>query len=143
MGLPRQLVVAITLALAFPAASLAQIRVLMFGGFSAAYHELLPQFENTTGITVTTTTGASQGDGPNTIRAQLRRGVMGPVHRPWIPESAEFHQCHLFPLWGPQPRPITTKNPEEPKFPGRGKSFGRNRGACCILTRAGRPKRKS
>jgi molybdate transport system substrate-binding protein len=47
----------------------------MSGGFSAAYHELLPLFENTTGITVTTATGASQGDGPNTIRAQLRRGV--------------------------------------------------------------------
>ena len=72
---PRQLVVAITLALAFPAASLAQVRVLMSGGFSAAYHELLPQFENTTGITVTTATGASQGNGPETIRAQLRRGV--------------------------------------------------------------------
>jgi molybdate transport system substrate-binding protein len=79
MGLPRQLVVAITLVLAFPAASLAQIRVLMSGGFSAAYHELLPQFENTTGITVTTATGASQGDGPNTIRAQLRRGVPADV----------------------------------------------------------------
>jgi molybdate transport system substrate-binding protein len=71
----RQLVVAITVVLAFPAASLAQVRVLMSGGFSAAYHELLPQFENTTGITVTTAAGASQGDGPNTIRAQLRRGV--------------------------------------------------------------------
>jgi molybdate transport system substrate-binding protein len=75
MGPLRQLVVAITLVLAFPAASAAQIRVLMSGGFSAAYHELLPQFENTTGITVATATGASQGDGPNTIRAQLRRGV--------------------------------------------------------------------
>jgi molybdate transport system substrate-binding protein len=79
MRLPRQLVAAITLALAFPAASLAQTRVLMSGGFSAAYHELLPQFEKTTGITVTTATGASQGDGPNTIRAQLRRGVPADV----------------------------------------------------------------
>jgi molybdate transport system substrate-binding protein len=79
MGTPRQLVVAITLVLAFPAPSLAQIRVLMSGGFSAAYHELLPQFEKTTGITVTTATGASQGDGPNTIRAQLRRGVPADV----------------------------------------------------------------
>jgi molybdate transport system substrate-binding protein len=70
-----RIVVAITLVPVFPAASLAQIRVLMSGGFSAAYHELLPQFENTTGITVTTATGASQGDGPNTIRAQLRRGL--------------------------------------------------------------------
>ena len=75
IGLSRPVVVAITLTFALPAASFAQIRVLMSGGFSAAYHELLPLFENTTGITVTTATGASQGDGPNTIRAQLRRGV--------------------------------------------------------------------
>jgi molybdate transport system substrate-binding protein len=33
------------------------------------------QFENTTGITVTTALGPSQGDGPNTVGAQLRRGV--------------------------------------------------------------------
>jgi len=47
----------------------------MSGGFSAAYRELMPQFQNSTGITVTTAGGASQGDGPNTIGAQLRRGV--------------------------------------------------------------------
>jgi molybdate transport system substrate-binding protein len=76
MGSPRQLVVAVTLILAFPAVSAAQIRVLMSGGFSAAYQELLPEFENTSGITVSTARGASQGDGPNTIRAQLRRGVL-------------------------------------------------------------------
>lgn len=70
---------ALTLVLAFPAASLAQVRVLMSGGFAAAYRELLPQFEKSTGITVTTATGASQGDGPNTIRAQLRRGVPADV----------------------------------------------------------------
>jgi molybdate transport system substrate-binding protein len=79
MGAARQLVVTITLALVFPAASLAQIRVLMSGGFSAAYNELLPQFENTTGIRVSTARGPSQGDGPNTIRAQLRRGVPADV----------------------------------------------------------------
>ena len=50
------------------------VRVLISGGFSAAYQELLPQFEKSTGITVTTTRGASQGDGPTTIDAQLRRG---------------------------------------------------------------------
>jgi molybdate transport system substrate-binding protein len=75
MGNLGQLVVAITLALAFPAALHSQVTVLMSGGFSAAYRELLPQFEKTTGTTVTTTTGASQGNGPDTIRAQLRRGV--------------------------------------------------------------------
>lgn len=58
-----------------PSASPAQVKVLMSGGFSAAYRELLPEFQNTTGIAVTTARGASQGDGPNTIGAQLRRGV--------------------------------------------------------------------
>ena len=47
----------------------------MSGGFSAAYQQLLPEFQSTTGITVTTSRGSSQGDGPNTIGAQLRRGV--------------------------------------------------------------------
>jgi molybdate transport system substrate-binding protein len=74
----QTLIFAITM-LALPAASPAQVRVLMSGGFSAAYHELLPQFQHTTGITVTTARGASQGDGPNTIGAQLRRGVYPPT----------------------------------------------------------------
>lgn len=72
------LIFAITM-LALRTASPAQVRVLMSGGFSAAYQELLPQFQNTTGITVTTARGASQGDGPNTIGAQLRRGVPADV----------------------------------------------------------------
>jgi molybdate transport system substrate-binding protein len=79
MAIPRQLIVAITLVLAFPAASPAQIRVLMSGGFSAAYEQLVPQFEKASGITVTTARGPSQGDGPTTIRAQLRRGVLADV----------------------------------------------------------------
>jgi molybdate transport system substrate-binding protein len=61
---PHILSFAITMLLALPAASHAQVRVLMSGGFSAAYHELLPQFENATGIAVTTARSASQGDGP-------------------------------------------------------------------------------
>jgi molybdate transport system substrate-binding protein len=72
------LIVAITM-LALPTASPAQVRVLMSGGFSAAYQELLPQFQNTTRITVTTARGASQGDGPNTIGAQLRSAVPADV----------------------------------------------------------------
>src|SRR5579862_4917080 len=51
-----------------------QVRLLMSGGFYPACQVLLPQFENTTGITVTTTIGPSQGDGPTTVGAQLRRG---------------------------------------------------------------------
>jgi molybdate transport system substrate-binding protein len=71
----QQLLILVVAGFAVPTASLAQVKVLMSGGFSAAYQELLPQFQNTTGITVTTARGASQGDGPSTIGAQLRRGV--------------------------------------------------------------------
>jgi molybdate transport system substrate-binding protein len=65
--------------LAFPDAASAQIKVIMSGGFSAAYQKLLPEFEKTSAISVTTTTGGSQGNGPNTIAAQLRRGLPADV----------------------------------------------------------------
>ena len=39
----------------------AEITVMISGGFALAYHELLPEFERTTGIKVVTTSGASQG----------------------------------------------------------------------------------
>jgi molybdate transport system substrate-binding protein len=71
----RAVMFGIALVFALPAAWPAQVSVLMSGGFSAAYQELLPQFERSTGITVTTARGASQGDGPTTIGAQLRRGL--------------------------------------------------------------------
>jgi molybdate transport system substrate-binding protein len=78
MSKPRQslqiLIFAITMFFTLPTASHAQVKVLMSGGFSAAYQELLPEFQNTTGIAVSTARGASQGDGPNTIGAQLGRG---------------------------------------------------------------------
>jgi len=51
------------------------VNVLISGGFSSAYEQLLPEFERTSGIKVTTTSGASQGAGPQTIAAQLTRGV--------------------------------------------------------------------
>ena len=72
----KRLLFAIARVFAWPAALPAQVTVLMSGGFSAAYQELLPQFEKSTGITVSTAQGASQGDGPTTIGAQLRRGVL-------------------------------------------------------------------
>jgi molybdate transport system substrate-binding protein len=75
----RSVIFAIALVFALPAALPAQVAVLMSGGFSAAYQELLPQFEKSTGITVTTERGASQGDGPTTIGAQLRRGLPADV----------------------------------------------------------------
>lgn len=63
---------AITMRVAFSSPSPAHVRALISGGFSAAYQELLPQFEKSTGITVTTARGESQGAGPTTIGAQLR-----------------------------------------------------------------------
>jgi molybdate transport system substrate-binding protein len=61
--------------LLWPAAASAQLNVLISGGFSGAYERLLPEFERTSGIKVTTGSGASQGTGPQTIAAQLARGV--------------------------------------------------------------------
>ena len=65
--------------LTLPTAAFAQVKVIISGGFSAAYRELLPEFERTTGITVTTTSGGSVGSGPNTIGGQIRRGVPADV----------------------------------------------------------------
>jgi molybdate transport system substrate-binding protein len=63
----------------WPAAAGAQVKVILSGGFSAAYQELLPEFEKSSGIAITTATGGSQGNGPNTIANQLRRGVPADV----------------------------------------------------------------
>ena len=57
----------------WPAAASAQLNVLISGGFSGAYEQLL--IERTSGIKVATGSGASQGVGPQTIAAQLGRGV--------------------------------------------------------------------
>ena len=80
----KTLMFAITLAFALPAFLPAQVRsaqitVLTSGGFSASYQELLPQFEKSTGIRVTTLRGESQGDGPNTIDGELRSGLSADV----------------------------------------------------------------
>jgi molybdate transport system substrate-binding protein len=57
----------------------AQLSVITSGGFAAAFAELQPEFEKATGIKVTVTRGASQGSGPDTIGAQLRRGFPADV----------------------------------------------------------------
>jgi molybdate transport system substrate-binding protein len=56
-----------------------QLNVLISGGFSGAYERLLPEFKQTSGIEVTTGSGASQGTGPQAIAAQLARGVPADV----------------------------------------------------------------
>src|SRR6201995_3491841 len=65
--------------LAWPVAAMAQVKVLMSGGFSGAYEQLLPEFERTSGVKVTTGSGASQGSGPQTIGAQLASGAAADV----------------------------------------------------------------
>jgi molybdate transport system substrate-binding protein len=55
------------------------LTVIISGGFSASYRQLLPEFEASSGIRVTTLSGASQGKGPETIAAQLGRGVAADV----------------------------------------------------------------
>jgi molybdate transport system substrate-binding protein len=59
--------------------SIRAVNVLISGGFTGAYEQLLPEFEWTSGIKVTTRSGASQGLGPQTIAAQLARGVPADV----------------------------------------------------------------
>jgi ABC-type molybdate transport system substrate-binding protein len=48
---------------------------MISGGFSLAYYKVLPEFERSTGIAVTTLSGASQGAGPKTIKYQLEAGA--------------------------------------------------------------------
>src|SRR5689334_252271 len=62
-----------------PVIASAQLKVIISGGFSGPYEQLLPEFERMSGIKVTTGSGASQGTGPQTIAAQLARGVSANV----------------------------------------------------------------
>jgi molybdate transport system substrate-binding protein len=57
----------------------AELQVIISGGFSGPYEQLVPQFERTTRIRVATGSGSSQGKGPQTIAAQLARGVPADV----------------------------------------------------------------
>ena len=59
--------------------SIGALSVLISGGFAGAYSELLPDFERTSRIKVTTGSGSSQGRGSQTIAAQLARGVPADV----------------------------------------------------------------
>jgi molybdate transport system substrate-binding protein len=74
-----RLIIVVVATLILPSMASAQVKAIISGGFSAAYRELLPEFERTSGIGVITTTGGSQGNGPNTIGAQLRRGTPADV----------------------------------------------------------------
>ena len=65
---------AISLA-ASPGNAMEKLTVMISGGFSLAYRQVLPEFERSTGIAVTTLSGASQGTGPKTIKSQLEQGA--------------------------------------------------------------------
>ena len=64
---------ALFLILSTPA--MAQLEVMISGGFQGPYNQILPSFEKMSGIKVVTKSGASQGSGPKTIKAQLLAGA--------------------------------------------------------------------
>lgn len=55
-------------------ASAAEIRVITSGGFSAAYNQLVPLYEQATGHKVITANGASIGSAPDSIPSRMARG---------------------------------------------------------------------
>jgi molybdate transport system substrate-binding protein len=56
------------------AASGEEIKVMTSGAFTAAYRELIPQFERATANKVVTSYGASMGNAPDSIPMRLERG---------------------------------------------------------------------
>jgi molybdate transport system substrate-binding protein len=71
--------VALSVLAIIPQSALAQVTVITSGGFAAPLREMLPEFENSTGISVAVILGKSQGGGPDTISAQLFRGVAADI----------------------------------------------------------------
>lgn len=51
-----------------------ELKVMISGGFQAAYRDLLPEFQRTTQHSVVTSGGASMGSAPNSIPSRLQRG---------------------------------------------------------------------
>ena len=56
------------------AATAAEVRVMISGGLTAAYKELVPEFERATGHKVLTAYGPSMGTTQNAIPVRLERG---------------------------------------------------------------------
>src|ERR1700733_13461377 len=72
-------VVALCALVMFSESAFAQVKVITSGGFAAPLREMLPEFQKSTGITVEVILGKSQGAGPDTISAQLGRGVAADI----------------------------------------------------------------
>jgi molybdate transport system substrate-binding protein len=51
-----------------------EIKVMTSGAFTAAYLEIIPQFERATGKKIDTSFGASMGNAPDSIPRRLQRG---------------------------------------------------------------------
>ena len=66
--------VAIALAAGNGAVVAAEIHVMTSGGFTAAYKDLTPDFERSTGHKIATAYGASLGGAPDSIPSRLARG---------------------------------------------------------------------
>ena len=56
-----------------------EVKVMMSGGFTAAYRELVPEFERDSGYRLSTAYGASMGNAPDSIPNRLRRGESADV----------------------------------------------------------------
>ena len=71
--------VALAVSASIPESALAQVKVMTSGGFMAPLREMLPEFEKSSGLSVEVILGKSQGAGPDTIAAQLGRGVAADI----------------------------------------------------------------
>jgi len=71
----RKLILTLAAVLLFTIGAFAQeLRVMTSGAFTAAYDQVVPQFERATGNTVITSYGASLGNAPDSIPSRLQRG---------------------------------------------------------------------
>jgi molybdate transport system substrate-binding protein len=73
-GINRLLLVAAFTSITSASAFAAEVHVMISGGFTGAYKELVPQFEKATGNTVVTAYGPSMGETPQAIPMRLSRG---------------------------------------------------------------------
>src|SRR5215470_10686012 len=80
-------------------AAAAEIRVMLSGGFAAAYIELVPEFERAIGHAVSTVRGGSTGTAPNSIPSRPFRmvtrtyEVRGVPPEAWAVASAYLRGC--------------------------------------------------
>jgi molybdate transport system substrate-binding protein len=66
-------IIALSLIFCLPCLA-AEVKVMISGGFSAAYRQLVPEFEKATGNKVTTAFGPSMGATPEAIPNRIQRG---------------------------------------------------------------------